>query len=60
VGKASRSGQQDERAAKTQASYDVVGAPLGASTPGISLDEVSQITARLRLTPPSAYAISRT
>lgn len=51
MSKASRSGQQGDRAAEAQASYEIVGSPPGASTQAISLDEISQITARLRLTP---------
>jgi hypothetical protein len=51
VSKASRSGQQGDRAAETQARYDIAGSQPGASTQEISLDEISQITARLRLTP---------
>ena len=46
-----QSGRQGDRVAETQANYDTAKAPAGTGTPRLSLDEISQIAARLRLTP---------
>jgi len=51
VSNGSRSEQEGDRAGETEGSNDTVGSPPGDRKSSISLDEISQITARLRLTP---------
>jgi hypothetical protein len=51
VSNGSRSEQEGDRAGETEGSHDTVGSPPGDRKSSISLDEISQITARLRLTP---------
>ncbi|HEX3904502.1 MAG TPA: hypothetical protein VH853_16810 [Polyangia bacterium] len=46
-----RPDERADRAAEAQPGYDAAGPPMGTGPARLSADEISQISARLRLTP---------